>query len=277
MANSSHASTSAVHLHATRHAVGDLLRDWRQRRRLSQMDLALDAGVSTRHLSCVETGRARPSPALLMAVAERLEVPLRERNAMLLAAGYAPRYAERPLQGSDMQPVLDALKRLLKAHQPYPGVVLDRRWNVVLANEAALALTALLPVELCTPHTNIYRASLHPQGLARFTRNLPDWATHLLGNLRRAISATGDTQLLALEAEVMGYPGVREALAQADAPGDPPLLVPCVLDLPMGTLSLFTTLTSFGTPQDVTLQELCVEMFYPADADSEQLLRTLAA
>lgn len=258
-------------------SVGHLVRDWRQRRRLSQMELALDAGLSTRHLSFIETGRSRPSAELLMAVAHRLDVPLRERNTMLLAAGYAPRYAQRNLQSPDMRPVHDALTRLLDAHQPYPALVLDRHWNVVLANRAAMALAALLPAALREPTLNIYRASLHPDGLARYTRNLQDWAQHLLANLRRSIDSSGDPALLALEAEVLAYPCLKDAPRQTSAPAEPqPLLVPCLLDLPEVSLSLFTTVTSFGTPRDVTLQELCVEMFYPADAASERALRAMA-
>lgn len=258
-------------------SVGHLVRDWRKRRRLSQMELALDAGLSTRHLSFIETGRARPSPEVLMAVADQLDVPLRERNTMLLAAGYAPRYAQRGLHEADMRPVHEALTRLLEAHHPYPGLVLDRHWNVVLANPAAMALAGLLPDALRAPALNIYRASLHPAGLARYTRNLAEWAAHLLGNLRRSIESSGDPALIALEAEVLEYPRIREAVRQAPAHPAQALLVPCLLELPGASLSLFTTLTSFGTPQDVTLQELCVELFYPADAASAHALRALAA
>lgn len=254
-------------------SVGSLVRLWRQRRRLSQMELALNAGLSTRHLSFIETGRSRPGPEVLMSMAEQMDVPLRERNALLVAAGYAPRYAQRSLQAPDMRPVHAALTRLLEAHHPYPGLVLDGHWNVVLANPAAMALASLLPESLRAPKLNIYRASLHPEGLARYTRNLEDWSAHLLANLRRSVESSGDPVLVELEAEVLAYPGMREASRRApEAQG---LLVPCQLDLPMARLSLFTTLTSFGTPQDVTLQELCVELFYPADAASEQVLRSL--
>lgn len=257
--------------------VGHLVRNWRQRRRMSQMELALEAGLSTRHLSFIETGRSRPSPEVLMAVADQLDVPLRERNSMLLAAGYAPRYAQRDLQTPDMRPVHEALTRLLEAHQPYPGLVVDRHWNVVLANRAAMALASLLPESLRTPTLNIYRASLHPHGLARYTRNLEDWIAHLLSNLRRSLEISGDAALMALEAEVLAYPRVAEDARRMPATDGQSLLIPCLLDLPTGSLSLFTTLTSFGTPQDVTLQELCIELFYPADAASEQALRAMAA
>lgn len=259
--------------------VGHLLRDWRLRRRRSQLDLALDTGVSTRHLSCVETGRARPSRALLLKLCTELELPLRERNRLLLAAGYAPRYAERTLDDAGMHQVRSALERLLRAHEPNPGLVLDRQWNVVLANRTALALAGLLPPALLQPGFNVFRASLHPQGLAAWTENFAEWAQVLMQTLRRAIVATGDAGLLLLEREVLAYPNVA-ALAPAhpaDGLPDTPLLVPCVLRLPQGRLSMFTTLTTFGTPRDITLDELSIELFYPADADSEALLRALHA
>lgn len=257
--------------------VGPLLRDWRGRRRRSQMDLALQVGVSTRHLSFIETGRARPSPAMLDALATALEVPLRERNHLLLAAGYAPRYAARALDDEGMGQVRAALERLLRAHEPYPGLVLDRQWNVVLANGPAAALAALLPAELTHPTLNVFRASLHPQGLAAFTENLAEWAGYLLTALHRAVGMTADPGLTELEREVLAYPGLA-ALAP-DTIGEPPppqaLLVPCVLRLPQGRLSMFTTLTTFGTPRDVTLEELSIELFYPSDGDSDALLQSM--
>lgn len=255
--------------------LGPLLREWRTRRRRSQMDLALDVGVSTRHLSFIETGRARPSPGVLLALAEQLQVPLRERNRLLLAAGYAPRYAERPLDSEAMAPVRVSLQRLLDAHDPYPGVALDRHWNVVLANRAAQALVALLPPALQGPPLNLMRASLHPDGFAAHTANFDDWGRYLVDALQRGATQTGDPGLLALEAEVRAYPNVA-ALPPADepaVPSAPPLLVPCVMRLPQGQLSMFTTLTTFGTPRDITLEELCIELFYPADEASQALLR----
>lgn len=256
--------------------VGQMVRSWRQRRRLSQMELALDAGVSTRHLSFIETGRSKPSPQMLIALAERLDVPLRERNALLLAAGYAPRYPQRSFDAPDMRPVRDALNRLLEAHHPFPGVVVDRHWNVVSGNKAAMALADVVPQALRTPHLNIYRATLHPDGLARYTRNLEEWAVHLLRNLRRSVEASADPVLVALEAEVLAYPRMRQILQQAPERDDSPLLVFCTLDLPTGALSMFRTLTSFGTPRDVTLDELCVELFYPVDAASDKAMRALS-
>lgn len=259
--------------------LGPLLRDWRARRRLSQMDLALDVGVSPRHLSFIECGRSRPSPAMLLALADRLQVPLRERNRLLLAAGYAPRYAERALDSAEMAPVRQSLQRLLDAHNPYPGVAMDRQWNVVLANAAALRLVSLLPPALQEPPVNMMRAGLHPQGFAAHTENFDDWGRYLLDALQRGATQSGDPGLLALEAEVQGYSTVqalRQAMPATAAADVPALLVPCVMRLPVGTVSVFTTLTSFGSPRDITLDELCVELFYPADAASEALLRALA-
>ncbi len=258
--------------------LGPLLRGWRNSRRRSQMDLALQVGVSPRHLSFIETGKARPSPAVLLALADGLDVPLRERNALLLAAGYAPRFAERPLADTEMAPVQAALQRLLDAHQPYPGLVLDRQWNVVLANGAAQALAALLPLALLGPPLNVFRASLHPQGLAAHTCNFADWAASLLARLQRLALLSADPAVDALLHEVLAYPNVQALRGAADGrePGHAAaasLLLPCVLDLPQGRVSLFTTLTTFGTPRDITLDELCVELFYPADAASEALLR----
>lgn len=256
-------------------AVGEMLRRWRAQRHLSQMALALDVGISPRHLSCVETGRSRASPATLLALAEQLRLPLRERNHLLLAAGYAPRYSEQGLQTPAMDGVRSALQRLMDAHDPYPGLVLDRQWNVVLANRAATALAALVPPALKTPQLNVFRASLHPQALAAHTLNFEEWADTLLANLQRSVLITGDAGLRQLEAEVMQYPNVQALRRGRAATGSerPALLVPCVLALPTGTVSLFTTLTAFGTPRDVTLEELCVELFYPSDAPSEALLR----
>jgi transcriptional regulator with XRE-family HTH domain len=258
--------------------VGELLRDWRTRRRRSQMDLALEVGVSTRHLSFVETGRSRPSAELVMALAAHLEVPLRERNGLLLAAGYAPQFSQVPLDDPAMNRVRASIQRMLDAHDPYPGVVIDRQWNVAIANRAGLALTRGLPDSVLGPPLNVYRLCLHPDGLARRTTNFLDWASYLLRQLRRSIVLTGDPTLVALLAEVSGYPNVAQIIpllggAQGD---EPPLLVPVRLATPLGELSLFTTLTTFGTPLDVTIDELAIELFFPADDLSDEMLRDLS-
>lgn len=256
-------------------AVGELVRDWRQRRRRSQMDVALDVGVSTRHLSFVETGRSNPSPQLLVALAEELAVPLRERNTLLLAAGYAPRYQETDLGDAEMRRVRNALRRLLDSHLPYPGAVIDRMWNVVLANDAGALLVEGANPALLGPPPNVFRVSLHPDGMASQVRNFADWARYLLGELRRAASVSGAPELAELLAEVEAYPNVAALGDWRDSPesDEPTLLVPLRLEIDGTELSLITTLTKFGTPQDVTLSELAVELFFPADEVTETFLR----
>lgn len=282
LANNARVSRNAPPLAPRPHPpAGTLLRDWRQRRRRSQLDLALECGVSQRHLSCIETGRARPSPQTLLALAQCLDVPLRERNDLLLAAGFAPRYGECDLGEAEMDGVRQALSQLLAAHDPLPGVVVDRHWNLVLANRGAALLTAGLPAALTAARINVMRVSLHPQGLARLTENFAEWAPLAVASLRRQVQRSGDACLQTLLDEVCAFPNVRAVLDAASAASRPtptrlPLLVPFVFTLPAGRVSLFTTLTTFGTPLDVTLDELCVELFYPADAVSAAVMRGLA-
>jgi DNA-binding XRE family transcriptional regulator len=252
--------------------VGPLVREWRMRRRRSQMDLALEVGVSARHLSFVETGRSKPSPELVLSLADHLDVPLRDRNVFMLAAGYAPRYNRTPLDDPSMAPVRGALQKLLEGHDPYPGVVIDRGWNVVLANPAASRLSAGLPAELTSPRFNVFRVCLHPDGLASHTLNFKDWGTYLVGQLRRLDALSNDPEVSALLAEVSGYPTVLALDASERIPEDPPLLVPWNVRLGENELSFFTTLTTFGTPRDITLDELAVELFYPANDATEWLL-----
>jgi transcriptional regulator with XRE-family HTH domain len=258
--------------------VGALIRDWRRQRRLSQLSLALETGVSSRHLSFVETGRSRPSADLLLALAEFLELPLRERNRLLLAGGYAPRYRETPLSSPAVAPVLAGLARLLELHEPYPGVVLDRQWNVVRANAAAERMLALLPPALREPPVNLFRASLRPDGLAAMTTNFAAWGAYLVDELERLADRSGDPALAALHDEVLAYGNVaalrRRRASSREEP--PTLLVPCELALGRARLSLFTTLARIGTARDVTLAELTTELFYPADAESAATLRALA-
>jgi transcriptional regulator with XRE-family HTH domain len=255
--------------------VGELLKQWRARRHRSQLDLALEAGVSARHLSFVETGRSKPSPELVLALAEQLDVPLRERNTLLLAAGFAPRFAETPLDAPAMAKASAALQRMLDAHDPYPGVVLDGRWNVLATNAAAANLAAGVPDALLGPPMNIFRVSLHPDGLGGRTRNFDEWAAYLLVQLRRLAVATADPALEELYAEVSAYPNVAELVSRPgwDQTDEVGLLIPCRLEVGGAELVLFTTLTTFGTPRDITLSELAVELFYPADDATERLLR----
>ena len=239
------------------------------------MELAHEVGVSPRHLSFVETGRSKASPELLLALAEHLEVPLRERNGLLLAGGFAPRYRQESLDSTEMTRVRQTIQRILASHDPYPGVVIDHCWNVILANDAASRLVADLPDSVVGPPLNVFRLCLHPDGLAKRTLNLQDWSTYLLGQLHRASVLSGDIEFKRLVDEVAGYPhvatrGDRRTWSIAE---EPQVLIPLRLDLGTSELSLFTTITVFGTPQDVTLSELAIELFYPADDASEVLLR----
>ncbi|MEO6317587.1 MAG: helix-turn-helix transcriptional regulator, partial [Acidimicrobiales bacterium] len=246
--------------------IGDLLRDWRQRRRLSQLDLSNEAAVSARHLSFVETGRSRPSRELVLHLAEHLDVPLRERNSLLMAAGFAPMYRERSLDDAEMSPVRGALDMILAGHEPYPSVIVDRLWNLVTANTAALTLfTVGVAPALLEPPVNVVRLGLHPDGLAPRTRNLAELSEHLLIRLQRQLAVAPDPELQELYDEVLTYPGVTQ---QSSVLTDPAslLFVPIVLEGPGGQeLSLFSTLATFGTALDITLAELAIESFFPAD------------
>ncbi|GAB87106.1 helix-turn-helix transcriptional regulator [Gordonia rubripertincta] len=253
--------------------VGTLLQQWRSRRSISQLDLAYEVGVSPKHLSFVETGKSRPSPALLHVLAERLDIPLRERNSLLLAAGHAPRYSEEPLDSETMTRVRAEVRRLLDAHNPNMGMALDRAWNVVLANDTAMRLLSLLPEELQARPVNLFRVSLHPDGFAQMTNNFDEWATYLLDLLRRMVRITGDERLAQLEREISSYPTVAGLDGGGASTGTGEvgsLLVPLELALGDQVLSFFSTLTTFGSPRDVTLEELTIELFYPADEPTEQ-------
>ena len=254
--------------------VGDLLRGWRQRRRLSQLDLSVEAEVSARHLSFVETGRSRPSRELLLHLAEHLDVPLRERNSLLLAAGYSPAYPERSLDDAGMDPVRGALDRVLAGHEPYPAVIVDRRWDIVTANSAALSLfTEGVDAELLQPPVNAYRLGLHPKGLAPRVRNFGEYSAHLVTQLSRDVALSGDTDLAVLLGEVKGYPGVERGATALTDPAQL-LFLPIRLGLPDGReLSLFSTIATFGTALDVTLAELSIEAFFPADDATQKALQ----
>lgn len=258
--------------------VGDLLRHWRQHRRWSQLDLATEAEVSTRHLSCMETGRALPSREMLLRLAERLEVPLRERNQLLTAAGYAPMYRERPLADPTMQPAYAAVQRVLHAHDPYPALAVDRRWNLVAHNRAAGAFMAGLPAELLVPPINSLKVSLHPRGLAPRIANFAAWREHLFDRLAHQVRASGDAGLAALAEELRALPlpeGVTEAAGPPRSLVD--IAVPLQLHSPAGLLSFISTITVFGTPVEVTLSELAIEAFFPADEATAQALAAIAA
>ncbi len=249
--------------------IGTLLRDWRQRRRLSQLDLALEAGVSTRHLSFVETGRSRPSPEMVLHLADRLEVPLRERNGLLLAAGYAPRYGAHSLDDPELAPVRDAVGRVLAGHEPYPAFAVNRGWNMVMSNGALGPLLDGIADELLVPPVNCMRVALHPDGLAPRIVNLGDWRGHLLHRLAREVRLTGDPELEELYDELLGYPGP----VSDDAPDASAVMVELRLDT---GLRFFSTVTTFGTGIDVTISELSIEAFFPADAQTAKALTAAA-
>lgn len=258
-----------------RPAVGALLRDWRKRRRMSQLDLALEAGISTRHLSFVETGRSRPSAALVMHLGEQLDVPLRERNGLLLAAGYAPVYGQRDLADPEMGPVREALDRVLAGHEPYPALVVDRHWGLVAANSAVGLLTAGSSAHLLEPPVNVLRLALHPEGLAPRVANLAEWRAHLLDRLGQQAVLSGDPALAALHRELASYPAGAPAPAPDLRAGA--IAVPLILRDGGAELSFISTVTTFGTAVDVTVAELSIEAFFPADAATEQRLRALSA
>ena len=255
--------------------VGDQLRDWRQRRRMSQLDLAGLADISPRHLSFVETGRSVPSRAMLLRLSDRLEVPLRERNALFIAAGYAPVYSERRIDDPSLEQARRAIELVLRGHEPYPALAVDRHWNLQAANRALAPLLEGVAVELLAPPVNVLRLSLHPLGVAPRIANLGQWRAHLLHRLGQQIQATGDATLLALHAELAGYPAPPDADAQDEAPGD--VIVPLRIRTALGELSLLSTTTVFGTPVEVTLSELAIESFFPADAATGERLRAAAA
>ena len=254
--------------------VGTLLREWRQRRRLSQLDLAGDADISTRHLSFVETGRSLPSREMVLRLAERLEVPLRERNRLLTAAGYAPMFGERRLDDPALAAARQAIELVLKGHEPYPALAVDRHWTLVSYNRMVPHLLAGLPAELLQPPLNVLRLSLHPQGLAPRILNLAQWRTHLFARLRQQIAASGDAGLVALLADLKTYPAPPDAGIEAPH-AEPAVVVPLQLATPGGTLSFISTTTVFGSPVDITLSELALETFFPADAATASALRRL--
>ena len=251
---------------------GQLLREWRTRRNLSQLELASGAAVSSRHLSFIETGRARPSREMVLHLADRLEVPLRERNRLLLAAGFAPAYGERPLESDEMAPVREALERFLQAHEPYPALVLDRHWNLVRANGAISSLLNGVAQHLLEPPVNALRATLHPEGMAPRILNFDEWSAHLVHRLRREVAHTGDHELAALLDEVLAYPGVRSDPPAPEAAAAAEIVLPVQLSSGTATLSFFSTVTTFGTAADITLAELTVEAFYPANAETASAL-----
>jgi transcriptional regulator with XRE-family HTH domain len=254
---------------ATRTPVGALLRDWRMRRRLSQLELSCRTGVSTRHLSFLETGRARPSREMILTLAEELDVPLRARNELLLAAGFAPAYAERPLQDAEMTPVRRAIDLVLAASEPHPVVVVDRSWHLVAANRTVPVLTAGSAPELLEPPVNVLRLSLHPAGMAPRILNLAQWRSHVLHRLGREVTLTADPGLAELHRELSALPGGHDP----SVPNG--IAVPLRLRHEGGELTFLSTVTTFGTAVDITAAELSIESFLPADQWTADALRSL--
>lgn len=250
-------------------AVGEQLRSWRRMRRLSQLDLALDADISARHLSFVETGRSRPSRDMIMRLAERLAIPLRHRNALLLGAGFAPAYRERPLDDPALVQARQAVERILQAHEPFPALAVDRHWTMLAHNEAAGRLLVGIAPALLVPPVNVLRLSLHPQGFGAMIVNIAEWKAHLLERLRGQVAASADPVLEALARELETYP----APTGESGGGHADVFVPLVLRTASGDLSFFSTTTMFGTPVDITLAEIAVEAFFPADAATAETLR----
>ncbi len=257
----------------SRRSVGELLREWRVRRRMSQLLLATEAEISTRHLSFVESGRATPSREMVMHLAERLDVPLRERNALLVAAGYAPLYRERALDDPQLAAAREAVELVLRGHEPYPALAVDRHWNIVASNGALAPLIGDASPALLTAPVNALRLSLHPEGIAPRIVNWHAWRAHLLARLQRQIEASADRTLVELHDELAAYPAPPGVEAATVEPMRHHIAVPLRVRTAIGELSFYSTTTVFGTPVDITLSELAIEAFFPADTQTAEALR----
>jgi transcriptional regulator with XRE-family HTH domain len=259
-----------------RRPVGNLLREWRQRRHLSQLDLACDAGVSTRHLSFVETGRALPSREMLLHLSEQLDVPMRDRNVLLVAAGYAPSFPERPLEDPALIAARAAIDLVLARQLPYPAFAIDRHWTIVSSNGALPKLYDDIAADLLAPPVNAMRLSLHPRGLAPRIANFAEWRAHLLFRLRRQVELTADPVLIALQREVSRYAAPTGTPAPAGSLRYE-IAIPFRIRIGSSVLSFFSMTTVFGTPVDVMLSELALELFFPADDDTVTAVQRMAA
>ncbi|MEV4542104.1 helix-turn-helix domain-containing protein [Micromonospora echinaurantiaca] len=246
------------------YTVGELLRQWRQRRGLSQLDLAIAADVSARHVSLVETGRSKPSADMILRLADQLHVPLRDRNRLLLAGGFAPRYAERPLDDNALSSVRDAIRRVLRAHEPYPALVFDRRWNIVMTNRAVDPFFAHVAPDLLRPPVNLLRLGLDPRGFARLVVNMADVRAVFRTRISRQLATAPDPELTALYEELLA-PEPDDAASRGT---DTDVVIPMILRIGGRELRLFSTITTFGTPMDITIDEVAIESYYPADAES---------
>ena len=254
---------------------GVVLRRWRERRRMTQMDLAFAANASTRHLSYLETGRAQPSREMVMRLGEYLDVPLRERNTLLLAAGFAPAFQERSL--SELNAARQAIEQILEAHKPYPAFAVDRYWNIVSSNRVLPQLYVGVAPELLRPPVNSMRLTLHPQGMAPHIVNLAEWRNHVIADLRRQLDARADAGTQALLNEIMSYPMAPMAMTEPEEEGAERYATPLKVRTEAGVVSFLSTITVFGTPTDVTLSELALEMLFPADAKTVAIVAALTA
>lgn len=260
--------------------VGELLRGWRQRRGLSQLELALRAEVSARHVSFLETGRSQPSREMLLHLATELEIPLRERNSLLVAAGFAPVYQERSLDAPALQAARQAVDLVLSGHEPYPALAVDRHWTLVAANRAVGMLLADVDPALLQPPVNVLRLSLHPRGLGPRILNREQWRHHVFTRLQRQVDLSADAVLAALLEELRTdalYGGPPRPGAEPREPEAAAVVIPLRLETRLGVLSFFSTTTVFGTPVDITLSELAIESFFPADAATAEVLRRAAS
>ncbi|WP_267242419.1 helix-turn-helix domain-containing protein [Streptomyces sp. PR69] len=258
---------------------GPLLREWRERRRLSQLELALRADSSARHISFVENGRSRPSETLILRLADCLDVPVRERNALLLAAGYAPRYTETPLDAPSMAVVRESLEQLLRGYEPYPALIVDGSYRVLAANRGIGMLLAGLPEHLLAEPLNALRVTLHPEGLAARIRNLREWRGHLLARLEHQLTLVRSQALRELYDEVAAYP-LPELTDRTDGPCPPPhpaIALPLLIEHEGRLLSFVSSISTFNTPLDVTVAELAIETLLPADPATAEHLRTLSS
>ncbi|GHC22501.1 helix-turn-helix domain-containing protein [Streptomyces rochei] len=260
---------------STAQGVGPLLRAWRERRRVSQLELALRADSSARHISFIETGRSRPSEEMVLRLAEHLDVPVRERNALLLAAGYAPHYPETPLDDPALDALREGMERLIRGYEPYPALVVDATYRVLAANRGILMLLDGLPEHLLQPPVNAMRLTLHPEGLAPRIRNLREWRGHLLEQMRRQIALHRSEPLRALYEEVAAYPVPESGAGEEPAEPVPYFALPMQIEHEGRTLSFISSISTFNTPMDVTVAELAIETLLPADPATVKYLHTL--
>jgi transcriptional regulator with XRE-family HTH domain len=259
---------------STQESVGQLVRRWRERRRRSQLDVSIAAELSTRHLSFIETGRVRPSRSMIERICEELDVPLRERNSFYLAAGFAPVHTERPF--TDLGVVRAAVDAVLTGHEPNPALAVNVRWDLLAANRAMTAFLGLVSDGLREPPMNVLRATLHPHGLAPRIRNYEQWRTHVVRRIRRQLERTAAPGLAELLTEIESYPGPDGRCEEVVAGPGGDLVAPLLLTTEFGDLSLLYAVTVFGSPRDVTLDEIAIETFFPADQATAKLLSHLA-